>query len=313
MDGMQFVTARGWEDLSYLIYSYEALSIPVDEDIIHQFLQHEDIAKDVAAYYDLYQKYRDEYDISRILTGEVKTSIFERLFRASFDERLSCVELLTGGLHNYIAAAMGKDRITTECYEFLKEYRKGLGALTDNVSAGAADAGNSSDSESQSRTDSGSDSWQLWQQILSEKDNAFALTEKTGLVSPEDKKQHLEVMELLREWTPDTVASPKEAFGQVKAGFDKLCEQRTDAISQASKALDYSFTFMEDAFGEGQEMVIFVTELTMDSEISAFITENGCEKYFQYNKTLLVGSRRAAILKELNRDDIYSDASAYEF
>ena len=149
--------------------------------------------------------------------------------------------------------------------------------------------------------------------MLSEKDNAFALTEKTGLVSPEDKKQHLEVMELLREWTPDTVASPKEAFGQVKAGFDKLCEQRTDAISRASKALNYSFTFMEDAFGEGQEMVIFVTELTMDSEISAFITENGCEKYFQYNKTLLVGSRRAAILKELNRDDIYSDASAYEF
>lgn len=262
VDGMQFVTARGWEDLSYLIYSYEALSIPVDEDIIHQFLQHEDIAKDVAAYYDLYQKYRDEYDISRILTGEVKTSIFERLFRASFDERLSCVELLTGGLHNYIAVAMEKDRITTECYEFLKKYRKGLGALTDNVSAGAADAGNSSDSEPQSRTASGSDSWQLWQQMLSERDNTFALTEKTGLVSPEDKKQHLEVMELLREWTPDTVASPKEAFGQVKAGFDKLCEQRTDAISQASKALNYSFTFMEDAFGEGQEMVIFVTELT---------------------------------------------------
>ena len=289
VDGMQFVTARGWEDLSYLIYSYEQLSIPVDEDIIHQFLQHEDIAKDVAAYYDLYQKYRDEYDISRILTGEVKSSIFERLFRASFDERLSCVELLTGGLHNYIAAAMEKDRITTECYEFLKQYRKGLDALSDDAA------------------------FHLWQQMLSEREDAFALTEKTGLVSPEDKKQHLEVMQLLKDWTPDTVAAPKEAFRQVKAGFDGLCEQRSDAILTATKALDHSFTFMEDAFGEGQEMVIFVTELTMDSEISAFITENGCEKYFQYNKTLLVGSRRAAILKELNRDDIYSDASAYEF
>lgn len=289
VDGMQFVTARGWEDLSYLIYSYEQLSIPVDEDIIHQFLQHEDIAKDVAAYYDLYQKYRDEYDISRILTGEVKSSVFERLFRASFDERLSCVELLTGGLHNYIAAAMEKDRITTECYDFLKQYRKGLRALQADTA------------------------FHLWRQMLSERDDAFVLTEKTGLVSPEDKKLHLEVMQLLKDWTPDTVAAPKEAFRQVKAGFDRLCGQRSDAIQTATKALDYSFTFMEDAFGEGQEMVIFVTELTMDSEISAFITENGCEKYFQYNKTLLVGSRRAAILKELNRDDIYSDASAYEF
>lgn len=289
VDGMQFVTARGWEDLSYLIYSYERLSIPIDEDIIHQFLQHEDIAKDVAAYYDLYQKYRDEYDISRILTGEVKRSIFERLFRASFDERLSCVELLTGGLHNYIAAAMEKDRITTECYEFLKNYRKGLSNLTDNSALN------------------------LWQQLVSDRESSFTLTEKTGLVSQEDKKHHLEVIRLLKEWTPDTIAAPKEAFRHVKAGFDQLCEQRSEAISQASQALDYSFTFMEDAFGEGQEMVIFVTELTMDSEISAFITENGCEKYFQYNKTLLVGSRRAAILKELNRDDIYSHASSYEF
>lgn len=55
VDGIQFVTARGWEDLSSLIYTYEELSIKVDEDIIHQFIQHEDIAKDVAAYYDLYQ------------------------------------------------------------------------------------------------------------------------------------------------------------------------------------------------------------------------------------------------------------------
>lgn len=94
VDGIQFVTARGWEDLSSLIYTYEELSIKVDEDIIHQFIQHEDIAKDVAAYYDLYQKYRDDYDISRILTGQAGADIYAKLFRASFDEHLSCVELL---------------------------------------------------------------------------------------------------------------------------------------------------------------------------------------------------------------------------
>ena len=321
VDGMQFVTARGWEDLSYVIRSYESLSIPVDEDLIHQFLQHEDIAKDVAAYYDLYQKYRDEYDISRILTGEVKTSIFERLFRASFDERLSCVELLTGGLHNFIAAAMEKDRVTTACYDFLKMYRKNLRALVSDYAESNTPADQTPANEKTSGSasadtqaaSSGSAAWILWQQMLSDRDASFALTEKTGLVSPEDKKRHLSVMQLLRSWAPDTTAAPKEAFAQVKAGFDTLCEQRSASIDTAAKALDYSFIFMEDAFGEGQEMVIFVTELTMDSEISAFITENGCDKYFQYNKTLLIGSRRAAILQELNRDDIYSDASAYEF
>lgn len=291
VDGMQFVTARGWEDLSYLIYSYETLSIPIDEDIIHQFLQHDDIAKDVAAYYDLYQKYKDEYDIRRILTGEVKSSIFARLFRASFDERLSCVELLTGGLHNYIADAMDKDRITTDCYHFIKEYRKNLTAST------AAD----------------SSSFQLWQDQLSAREETFIQTEKTGLVSPEDKKRHLAVTEYLRSFTPDSVSNPKDAFTQIKTRFDTLCKQRSETIATAASALNYSFSFMEDAFGEGQEMVIFVTELTMDTEISSFIMQNGCDKYFEYNKTLLVGSRRAAILKELDRDAIYSDASSYEF
>ena len=70
---------------------------------------------------------------------------------------------------------------------------------------------------------------------------------------------------------------------------------------------------MEEAFDEGQEMVVFVTELTMDPEASQFITGNGCERYFKYNKTLLVGNRRAAILKELDRDAIYSNPNEYEF
>ena len=315
VDGMQFVTARGWEDLSYLIYSYEQLSIPVDEDVIHQFLQHEDVAKDVAAYYDLYQKYRDEYDISRILTGEVKTGVFERLFRASFDERLSCVELLTGGLHNCIAAAMEKDRITTACYDFLKEYRQALRSPSgsDAASTPAEDSPSGDYGSPAESSPSGSFSWQLWRSQIAAREEQFTQKEKTGLLSPEDKTRHLEIMQLLHSFTPDTVASPKEAFAQVKSGFDKLCQSRSEAVTAAAKALDYSFTFMEDAFGEGQEMVIFVTELTMDPEISSFIMENGCEKYFQYNKTLLIGSRRAAILKELNRDQIYSDASAYEF
>ena len=30
---------------------------------------------------------------------------------------------------------------------------------------------------------------------------------------------------------------------------------------------------MEEAFGEGQEMVVFITELTMDPDASRFITE----------------------------------------
>ena len=94
VDGLQFVTARGWEDLSNLMDVYEELGIPVDEEIIHEFLRHEDVAEDVSAYFDLYKKYQDDYGIAEILEGKVKPSVYARIDQAAFDERLSVVNLL---------------------------------------------------------------------------------------------------------------------------------------------------------------------------------------------------------------------------
>lgn len=62
----------------------------------------------------------------RILTGQTSADIYAKLFRASFDEHLSCVELLLSGLHNYISEALTEDALTTEAYEFLKHYQKEL-------------------------------------------------------------------------------------------------------------------------------------------------------------------------------------------
>ena len=69
--------------------------------------------------------------------------------------------------------------------------------------------------------------------------------------------------------------------------------------STASAALEAAFDFMEQAFAESQEMVVFVTELTVNPVSHAFLTENGCERYFQYNKDLLLDHRKAALQQEL--------------
>lgn len=47
VDGMNFVTARGWEDLSSLLKVYEAGELAVTEDVIGEFIHHPDIAEDV--------------------------------------------------------------------------------------------------------------------------------------------------------------------------------------------------------------------------------------------------------------------------
>ena len=58
VDGKFFVTARGWEDLSELLKSYEELQVEVSEEIVGEFLQKEEITRDFAAYYRLYETKR---------------------------------------------------------------------------------------------------------------------------------------------------------------------------------------------------------------------------------------------------------------
>lgn len=289
VDGLSFVTARGWEDLSYLIYAYESLEIPVDEDVILEFLQHEDIAKDVAAYYDLYQKYKDDYDINNILIGKVKTEVYQKLFRASFDERLSCVTLLVDGLLQRISAAVEEDVLTVDCYEFLKKYKSGL--------------------ETKEETP-----YQLYQTMLRKEQQKLKDEEKTGLLSVKQKNRKNAMHSLLERWTLAVGGDDSDhAFEKLKEEFDKQCEKREQQIKIASDSLEYAFDFMEDTFKEGQEMVIFVTELTLNPQSNRFITENGCERYFRYNKSLLIGNRRQQILNELEKDSIRSEASSYAF
>jgi hypothetical protein len=59
---------------------------------------------------------------------------------------------------------------------------------------------------------------------------------------------------------------------------------------------------MEQAFTGGQEMVVFVTDLTIGIESSAFLSEHPCERYIRYNEQLLIGTRREQLLSELARD-----------
>lgn len=98
VDGMNFVTARGWEDLSSLLKVYEAGELPVTEDVIGEFIHHPDIAEDVYAYLEIYRKYNEDYGISDILSGNVKKSVYKRVFDADFDERITVVNLLLSGL-----------------------------------------------------------------------------------------------------------------------------------------------------------------------------------------------------------------------
>ena len=131
VDGTQFVTARGWEDLSNLLDTYESLGLKADEDVIHQYLQHKQIAEDFASYLDLYYKYRDDYGVEEILAGKPRPEAFARLLQAPFDERLSLVSLLLAGLKAQFAESIRRNQVADDCYAMVRQLKQDLALLPD--------------------------------------------------------------------------------------------------------------------------------------------------------------------------------------
>ena len=285
VDGTQFVTARGWEDLSNLLDTYETLGLKADEDLIRQYLQHQKIAEDFAAYLDLYYKYRDDYGVEEILAGQVKPAVYARLLQAPFDERLSLVSLLLSGLETRFAASRQADGVADACYAFLREAKKAFATLPDDLPDGPST---------------------LFAQMIADYDAATQKKQASGLLSREERIIRLRAYASLREWEGElrraNAAGTQEAFDLLRTQFNALADARDAAQERASAALEAAFDFMEQAFEESQEMVVFVTELTLSPAAHAFITETGCERYFQYNKDLLLDHRKAALQRELNAE-----------
>lgn len=269
VDGKAFVTARGWEDLSRLIQVYESLGKTVDREVVYQYLQHLKIAKDFANYYELYKKYKEDYGIERILRGQFQPETIERLKFASFDEKLSVVGLLNGKLGEMFRNCWKTDAYVTELFGCLKQFK----------------ANNSMEQVLESA-----------KAVLEQKKK----TEQLGKQEEYIRKDVIHKLESYQKMILEEHLNAEDAFEKVREDFNQETAYREQEIDKTSSALEYAFEFMEQAFGESQEMVVFVTELNVNYYSVQFIKENGCDKYYQYNKGLLFDEQQGKILAELD-------------
>ena len=92
--GKSYITARGWEDLSQILLLYEEEGLVVEEMLVGQYLRNERITREFTAYYDLYNKYKNDYKIEEILSGKDSAKAEEKAKAAAFDERLSLLGML---------------------------------------------------------------------------------------------------------------------------------------------------------------------------------------------------------------------------
>lgn len=274
VDGKVFATARGWEDLSQLLKVYEALGKKADREVVHQYIQHWKIAKDFANYLVLYEKYKKDYGLEKIIEGCYSKETLEQLNYAPFDERLSVVHMLIGRLGSLFKESFVEDQYVTMLYEYLRLYKENLNL----------------------------------EEVTAQAEGAYEILRKAEqLTKLQDKiyRKVVETLERFGQMVQQDHLTGEAAFAKVKEEFQQSVGVREQAVEHTLQSLNHAFDFMEDAFGDSQEMVAFVTELNTNYYSIQFLKDNDCDKYYRYNKRLLFDEQQQEILKEL--DEVEQD------
>lgn len=276
VEGKRFVTARGWEDLSQVMKVYEELRIPVTKDFVIQYLQDEEIAGDFANYYELYNKYRNIYRIPEILDGTVEIEA-DSIKDAPFDEKLSLIGLLADALTQEFKSYVYELESQKQLLEQLKYLREDL-----KQEKGAAVAILGRLTEAKRR-------------IFERQKELNALDKDEIKAASMTIKRMTELVDFLKT---DTTGNAREDFSLVKDRFDTIEFVRKEGISAVQNHLNNAFGFLVKVYGEGQELVIFLTELSAGYYSLRFISECGNEAFYKYNKLLLLKENRSRLTEE---------------
>jgi len=264
IDGKQFATPRGWEDLSRMMEVYERLGKNITADLVGQYIQHERISQEFAEYYELYQKYQQDYQITEILQGKNSEAMVKKVSHASFDERVSVVNLLFSGTRQAVRKVMLQEEVLEKVFEVLK-------ALKENLSSGNLA--------------------QRLEDYIFDLKNTREKKQKEGLLERREDLCIRQAVTLLEDYAKllkqHSEVQGEEVFDLVREAFGEERVSWEDEWDQAGNTLEYAFDFMEAAFYNSQEMVMFVSGINTDFYCVRFLETYECERYVRYNRDLL--------------------------
>lgn len=276
--GKRFVTPRGWHDLSQMLHLYEDRGIGINEALAAQYLQDPKIAKDFAVYYDLFNKYKSDYQVDKILAGEASPEIKKRARAAQFDERLSLLGLLLGSITDEI-------RSVVEEQEYLKELLSLLKDVKDSIFK------------------QGRDHFDLLEEKAKYLRRRIEHAQGATPLSPDARRRLNRVAADIEQLQAAVAAAQptdsSAAFKVIKCDFDGRVAELDRSAGRTLARLTNVFLFIEDAFGDGQETLILVTEFTMNPYSARFIATYGCDEYFKHNKELLFYERQQEIIARI--------------
>ena len=273
VDGKLFCTPRGWEDLSRLLTVYEKIGKEMDWEVVLQYIQYPKAAKDFANYLELYRKYQTDYQIDEVLEGNIDPILQKKLAHASFDEKLSVEGLFLSRLFQDFQEYAQMEQAVTMIYQMVKDF------IQQNINAQKFDF--------------------MIQRLNMRREEQ----KKAKVLTKEEEACYRLAMPVLERYSSMLYGiiscNPHDLHGPIKAEFQKEKENLQKLYQKAASHLEHVMDFMELAFGESQEMVIFITELNANRYSVQYLQKYQCERYFFWNKQLLFEERHRGIQKKL--------------
>ena len=265
--GKNYVTARGWEDLSDIIKLYEESGKKVTESLVGQYIKNETVVKEYTAYYDLYNKYKRQYDVEGVFEGKVDEKMVKAVSKAAVDERLALTGLLSDVVKSEIKDIMRRQQV-------LKDVRPSLSRMT---------SGEEKDIAGYIKT------------LVKAREKIIADKQRAGSLTAAEKTEGKRIIALYKDLSKEA-ASPDE----VKTFFNGEIGALKERVATEQKRLDNLFAAMSKIFGEeSNEMLVLVTELTLGKDTADFFASFGSDSYEKYNSLLMVGDRKETLRKEI--------------
>lgn len=276
VDGKEFVTPRSWIDLSEMMRYYDSTGKTINLSLIEQYIQAPAIARRFMQFYELWLKYRSDYQIPEIMDGKESPSILSRARAARFDERVALINFMSEGVSNALAPVIDQRTTLAGVEVLLKDVRR--------------------------HTVEHDISWkEALEKIVANRCKTLDKKRNTGAISKAEESACLKQLDCLQELMENVHEEDDAVVGYnaAKQALDVRRKSLKSEAATAQKRLENVLGFADRAFGESHEMVLLIASMTASPVIFPFITTYGCESYSRLSKALNFRDRDLRVLKAL--------------
>ena len=219
------------------------------------------------------------------MSGNASDDVVRKARAASFDERLA----LLGVLLDYVTTDI-REAVDRVCYieELLNRLMVVKGSSNISVTL----------EEEERKCQISIDRLEVAGSLSSEKKQLLkkvrsTLNEMLGVLSNNDERTDKDSSEM----------SDDNGFAIVKSVYDRELDALKALEKTVGGRLEALFRFVEDVFGDGQEMLVLVSELTENSYSAKYISMFGCSSYSKYSEKLMVSDRKTQLDKKIKMQE----------